>query len=137
MVSLSNSISRSSSFQSNRIIGLSGVGKTRFVQALFDETVGVDPLDRTRAIYVDTGADPNPSASSMVERLIEENRSAIVVLDNCPSSLHSALASRVSGSGAKLKLITVEYDIREDNPQTTEVVRIETNGQTPPNNYCS
>ena len=41
-----------------RINGLSGVGKTRIVQALFDQTVGVNALDRTIAVYVDTGSQP-------------------------------------------------------------------------------
>ncbi|MFG6565347.1 hypothetical protein ACGYLI_14095 [Sulfitobacter sp. 1A13421] len=111
-----------------RITGLSGVGKTRIVQALFDETVGDDPLDRTIAVYVDTGQDPDPSASAMLDRLIAEGRRAVMILDNCPSDLHSALAAKVSAGGGDVSLITVEYDIREDKPQTTEVIHIEANG---------
>lgn len=111
-----------------RVTGLSGVGKTRIVQALFDENVGCDPLDRTIAIYVDTGQDPDPSASAMLDRLIGEGRRAVMVLDNCPSNLHSALASRVSAGGGNVSLITVEYDIRDDKPQTTEVIHIEAHG---------
>lgn len=111
-----------------RITGLSGVGKTRIVQALFDETVGINALDRTVAVYVDTGENPNPSATAMLDRLITENRSAVMVLDNCPSELHSSLASKVSASEGKVRLITVEYDIKDDKPQTTEVIHIETVG---------
>lgn len=111
-----------------RITGLSGVGKTRIVQALFDETVGNDPLDRTVAVYVDTGQDPDPSASAMLDRLISEGRRAVMILDNCPSDLHSALASKVSAASGDVSLITVEYDIRDDKPQTTEVIHIEANG---------
>ncbi|TNJ40464.1 hypothetical protein [Phaeobacter sp. B1627] len=111
-----------------RITGLSGVGKTRIVQALFDETVGDDPLDRTIAIYVDTGQDPDPSASAMLERLIAEGRRSVMILDNCPSELHSALARKVSAASGDVSLITVEYDIRDDKPQTTEVIHIEANG---------
>lgn len=111
-----------------RITGLSGVGKTRIVQALFDETVGTDALDRTVAVYVDTGADPDPSATAMLERLITEGRCAVMILDNCPSELHSALASKVSAVGNEVRLITVEYDIKDDKPQTTEVIHIEAVG---------
>lgn len=111
-----------------RITGLSGVGKTRIVQALFDETAGKDALDRTVAVYVDTGAEPYPSASVMLDRFIVESRRAIMILDNCPSELHSSLASRVSTSGGKVSLITIEYDIRDDKPQTTEVIHIEAVG---------
>lgn len=111
-----------------RITGLSGVGKTRIVQALFDDTVGDDPLDRTIAVYVDTGQDPDPSASAMLDRLIAEGRRAVMILDNCPSELHSALASKVSAASGEVRLITVEYDIKDDKPQTTEVIHIEANG---------
>ena len=111
-----------------RITGLSGVGKTRIVQALFDETIGKNSLDRTQAVYVDTGDEPYPSAAAMLERLVTEGRHAIMVLDNCPSELHSELARKVSASDSKVRLITVEYDIRDDKPQTTEVIHIEAVG---------
>lgn len=114
-----------------RITGLSGVGKTRIVQALFDETVetvGTDALDRTIAVYVDTGAEPEPSATAMLERLISEKRNSIMILDNCPSELHTALAGKVSTACDNVKLITIEYDIRDDKPQTTEVIYIEAVG---------
>ncbi|MFS6803151.1 hypothetical protein WKE96_09775 [Edwardsiella tarda] len=111
-----------------RITGLSGVGKTRIIQALFDESVGADALDRTLAVYADSGDGPLPSAAAMLERLIADQRSAIMVLDNCPSELHASLAARVTSVGNRIKLITVEYDIREDKPQTTEVIHIEAVG---------
>ena len=113
-----------------RVVGLSGVGKTRFVQALFEDTIGsVDPLNRTQVIYGDTGTDLQPSARTMVETLINEQRSAIVVLDNCSAAVHGELAQQVAASPArKLKLITVEYDIREDQPQTTDVVQMTADG---------
>ncbi|WP_092797270.1 MULTISPECIES: hypothetical protein [unclassified Janthinobacterium] len=111
-----------------RITGLSGVGKTRIVQALFDEAVGKNALDRTLAVYVDTGANPDPSATAMLDRLVAERRRAVLILDNCPSELHSLLASRVSAAGGEVRLITVEYDIRDDKPQTTEVIHIEAVG---------
>ncbi|HGD3424455.1 TPA: hypothetical protein ACI4DF_003130 [Enterobacter hormaechei] len=111
-----------------RITGLSGVGKTRIVQALFDETVGTDALDRTVAIYVDTGYEPVPSATAMLDNLLAEGRRAIMILDNCPSELHASLASKVSAAGKEVSLITIEYDIRDDKPQTTEVIHIETDG---------
>ena len=69
--------------------GLSGVGKTRFVQALFDEAIGENPLDRTSVVYTDTGADPVPSARQMIDHLVADGRMATVVVDNCPPALHS------------------------------------------------
>ncbi|MCH1919041.1 hypothetical protein L9G15_06285 [Shewanella sp. A3A] len=111
-----------------RITGLSGVGKTRIVQALFDESIGQDALDRTIAIYADTGDEPNPSASAMLDRLIAEQRKAVMILDNCPSELHGVLADKLSATATDISLITVEYDIQDGKPQTTEVIHIEADG---------
>ncbi|WP_313752350.1 hypothetical protein [Mixta calida] len=111
-----------------RITGLSGVGKTRIVQALFDETIGANALDRTIAVYVDISVNPEPSAAGMLDRLIIEDRRAILILDNCPSDLHSLLAGKISSAGTNLSLITVEYDISDNKPQTTEVIYIEAIG---------
>lgn len=117
-----------SSRKTIRIVGLSGVGKTRIVQALFDETIGDQPLDRTSAIYADLGADPVPSANAMLESLLAEGRTAFLVLDNCPTDVHGKLASRITSVNSNVRLITVEYDIRVDHPQETEVVHIEADG---------
>lgn len=67
-----------------RITGLSGVGKTRFAQALFETDVGEDALPAANVIYVDLGDDISPTASEFVSYLIANDFTAYVVLDNCP-----------------------------------------------------
>lgn len=111
-----------------RVAGLSGVGKTRLVQALFDETVGENALDRTSVVYTDTGANPDPSARQMIDQLMQDGRAATVVIDNCPPALHTDLANLITSTENSIKLITVEYDIRDDKPLTTEVIHIEAHG---------
>lgn len=103
------------------------MGKSRIVQALFEESIGSNSLDKNLAIYADLGEDINPSARERLERLIIEERSAIMVLDNCPSNIHNQLAGRVSFS-SNIFLVTVEYDIQEDRPEVTSVVRINAEG---------
>ena len=110
-----------------RIVGLSGVGKSRIIQALFEESVGNNSLDKNLAIYADLGEDVTPSAREVLERLIIEKRSAIMVLDNCPSSIHNQLARHVFSS-SDIRLVTVEYDIQEDRPEVTSIVRINAEG---------
>lgn len=107
-----------------RIIGLSGVGKTRIVQALFEDGVGSNPLDGNLAVYADLGDEPTPSPRETVERLGALERPAIVVLDNCPSEWHHHFADEVT-RWSNLSLVTIEYDIQEDRPEGTSVVRIE------------
>jgi len=118
----------SSSGKPIRITGLSGVGKSRFVQALFEEGVGEGALDRTSVIYTDIGDQPEPSARAMIDTLLAQDSSLTVVLDNCASDLHNSLSARLRAKTNSVKLITVEYDIREDKSQTTEVVQIEAHG---------
>ncbi len=116
-----------SSGKAVRIVGLSGVGKSRIVQALFEETVGDEPLDRHLAIYADLGEAPDPPVRTVLERLAAEGHPAIMVLDNCSSDAHNRIASQVTHS-SDLHLVTVEYDIREDKPEETRVVRIDAEG---------
>ena len=116
-----------SSEKAVRIVGLSGVGKSRIVQALFEESVGNEPLDRHLAIYADLGEAPGPPAREVVERLAAEGRPAILVLDNCPSDNHSRIANQVASS-SDIQLVTIEFDIQEDKPETTSVVRIDAEG---------
>ena len=110
-----------------RIIGLSGVGKTRIVQALFEEGVGTGALSKHLAIYADLGASPQPSARDVVDRLAAEQRDAVIVLDNCPSPMHQELAPLVADMQT-IQLISIEYDIRDDKPESTSVVHIDAYG---------
>jgi hypothetical protein len=108
-----------------RITGLSGVGKSRFAQALFEETVGDDPLPNTSAIYADLGDDLTPTASEIVAYLIANDIAAYLVLDNCPPDVHRSLQLKVTSSGTKLRLLTIEYDISDDKPEETAVIHLE------------
>ena len=110
-----------------RIIGLSGVGKTRIVQALFEEGVGTGALSKHLAIYADLGASPQPSARDVIDRLAAEQRDAVIVLDNCPSPMHQELAPLVADMQT-IQLISIEYDIRDDKPESTSVVHIDADG---------
>jgi hypothetical protein len=108
-----------------RLVGLSGVGKTRFVQALFDELIGNGALDPSLALYANLGDDPDPQPVGMVSDLIAGRSRAIVIIDNCPPDLHKRLSEVCRAAASTVSVITVEYDIREDTPEETEVIRIE------------
>ncbi|NTZ95292.1 hypothetical protein FCH79_08140 [Pseudomonas koreensis] len=108
-----------------RITGLSGVGKTRFAQALFESGVGKDVIPSTDVIYADLGDELYPSASELVSYLIANNFCAYVVLDNCPPDVHRRLQKLISKRGIKLSLLTIEYDISDDHPEETMVFHIE------------
>ena len=110
-----------------RLVGLSGVGKTRFVQALFEADVGSDALDQELAVYADAGRTLNPPPAVVLDRLMSSKTRAVLIIDNCAPSLHRELVAELgkAGSKARVSLLTVEYDIREDLPEDTEVFRLE------------
>lgn len=108
-----------------RLAGLSGTGKTRLVQALFDDRLASDALDPTLVVYTDMSDKPVPDPPTMAEQLISERHRAIMVVDNCPPELHNQVARRCSGAGSTVSAVTVEYDVRDNLPDETEVFRLE------------
>lgn len=108
-----------------RLVGLSGVGKTRLLEALFDEKIGANALDPALAAYTDVADTPDPQPPSLAADLLAEHRRMILVIDNCPADLHRKLSEIVRVSGSTLSVITVEYDIREDQPEGTDVFSLE------------
>lgn len=113
--------------KSVRIIGLSGVGKTRLVQALFDERIETAKLalDTNQVFYTDLSHAPEPTPQSMLESLINENASAILIVDNCGQKLHSTLTEMLTKTQANISLVTVEYDITDDEPVNTQFYRLD------------
>ncbi len=108
-----------------RLAGLSGVGKTRLVQALFDARVGEGSLDPSLAVYTDMADNPDPQPTGMAHDLIAARKRAIVVVDNCAPDLHRRLTELCHAPESTVSVITVEYDIQEDEPEGTEVFRLE------------
>ncbi|NTW88236.1 MAG: hypothetical protein HGB26_03735 [Desulfobulbaceae bacterium] len=109
-----------------RLIGLSGLGKTRLIQALFENTIGEDALDPSIALYTDyseTGI--NPTAHEMARRVVESGQRVILIIDNCNPTTHSDLVRLCTVGNSKISLITVEYDVRDDEPEQTEVFRLQ------------
>lgn len=107
-----------------RLVGLSGLGKTRLVQALFESQVGVDPLDPSLAVYTDYSVETSPTARDMARLLVMRGQRSILVVDNCNPATHSELARICSDSTSCVSLVTIEYDVGEDEPEQTEVFRL-------------
>jgi hypothetical protein len=110
-----------------RIVGLSGVGKTRLVQSLFDNRLCADQpaLDPENVIYADISDAVTPQPSVMVDALVASGADCVVVVDNCGPDVHQRLTEIAKRPGSKIRLITVEYDIRDDLPEGTMCYRLE------------
>jgi hypothetical protein len=109
-----------------RLVGLSGVGKTRLVQALFDSRFGAKPLPEALAVYTNMSDDPDPQPVGMASELIAGGHRAVLIVDNCPPELHRRLTDTCRVPESKLSVLSVEYDVRDDRPESTRVVSLET-----------
>jgi hypothetical protein len=109
-----------------RLVGLSGVGKTRLVQALFDARVGSRPIKPSLAIYANLSDNPEPQPVGLASDLIANRMRSILIVDNCPPSLHRRLTDLCAASGSTVSILTVEYDVRDDQPEGTQVVTLDT-----------
>ncbi len=97
-----------------RLAGLSGVGKTRFAQALFDKNLGENPLNKNEVIYCDIGNNPNPVPITFIQELLITSKRVILIVDNCDKELHNDLAKFAIDSKSKISLMTIEYDVKEN-----------------------
>ena len=111
--------------RSVRLVGLSGVGKTRLVQALFDSRVGVEPLNHYQVYYADGLQATQPDPIQLADRLTAGGHSALLVIDNCSEQLHRSINQRCCQENSTVRLLTVEYDIKEDVPAETDVYRLQ------------
>lgn len=120
---LRNKISNTS--DAVRIVGLSGVGKTRLLQALFDGRIGQNVLNRDEVIYADGGESVSPVPVVFAHQLMASRQPVILAVDNCTPSLHQELTRICCLSDSKVKLITIEYDVKDDEIENTKVFRLE------------
>lgn len=102
-----------------RLTGLSGVGKTRIVEALFDEQVGVDALSPLKVIYADAAENLEPSAEQMLREVMLKNDETVLIMDNCSAELHVRLMTICRTQETKVSLITIEYDVKDENTEET------------------
>ena len=102
--------------KSVRLVGLSGVGKTRFAQA----------LNLSQVIYADMSDGPEPDPVTLADQLINDRSRVVMIVDDCPPDLHRRLAQTCSKSHSTVSVLTIEYDIRDDIPEvTTSIFRLE------------
>ncbi len=108
-----------------RFVGLSGVGKTRFAQALFDKRIGDNNLDVRSVWYCDIGDSPNPRPEHFIEELKLKNKPFILIVDNCGQDTHANLTKKIQST--EISLLTIEYDVKDDLPERTDVYKLQPN----------
>jgi hypothetical protein len=101
-----------------RVIGSSGVGKTRFVYEVFrdEDTITKNTL-KTSAIYCDF-RDVSDRIISIVESLSEAKSSTLIIIDECPREVAIRIGEIVASEGSNLRVLTIGNDnqpIEKDN----------------------
>ncbi len=95
-----------------RIMGLSGLGKTRTAYQVFYE----DELLKNLVVYVD--ANHAPQIDALVADWVTLRLEAILVVDNCEYRLHDRLVHEVSRSDSKISLLSLDYNFDTVSAQT-------------------
>ncbi|QQP97960.1 hypothetical protein [Lysobacter enzymogenes] len=110
-----------------RLVGLSGVGKTRLAQALFDPQIPTEPpaLPSNWAVYTDAGDGPVPTPQAMLKALGAYDHPAVLIVDNCGQTTHAALVECKHEFAPSLGLLTIEYDIQDGIPEDTRCYHME------------
>lgn len=113
-----------------RLVGLSGMGKTRLAEALFDNRILAGrALAPWLAIYADAGQELASSAALVAEQLVLAGTEAVLVVDNCTARTHAQLAEIIRREPSRVSLLTIDYDVGEEQPVETLVVRLQANSE--------
>ncbi|MBE6051552.1 MAG: hypothetical protein E7214_13130 [Clostridium sp.] len=97
-----------------RIIGLSGLGKTRMALETFkeDENDIIQSTINKNVAYIEV-ANNDAEIIKLFRDLRRRNMAAIIVVDNCSIHLHDQLEKEVMHSDSRLSLLTLDYNIEK------------------------
>jgi hypothetical protein len=101
--------------ESIRILGLSGLGKTRMLLELFRPSLSDNDsiILSSRVLYINCNFHPNADLQSLFSKLNTDQEDRIVILDNCSKSIHRQLLTFVHRGNSKLTLISLDSNPEE------------------------
>ena len=112
-----------------RLIGLSGLGKSRMVLEAFrppqdsEKDLNQEILNKMVS-YVDCQYTENSMLPNHVMQLINLKKRGILIFDNCDSNLHNRLASEIKHSDSNMSMISIDNDPSEDNKHIIRLDRL-------------
>lgn len=106
-----------------RIVGLSGLGKTRLALEVFrpseDSSENIEFRAITdQVIYIDA-ADVSTSLHGTIRQWRDQRLEGILVVDNCELELHQRLKREIEHPDSRLSLLTLDY-----NPESNDDIYI-------------
>ena len=102
-----------------RIVGLSGLGKTRLALEVFRPPE--NPQENIKSqkntdlvVYIDA-ADGSDGLQGIIKQWRDQNLEGILVVDNCDLDLHQRLRKEIEHPDSRLSLLTLDY-----NPESSD-----------------
>ena len=103
---------------------MSGLGKTRILLEIFRPNNSDEKsiLLSSRVLYINCNLYPNAEYQTFVSKAISEQTDPVIILDNCPISVHRQLLQLTSREGNKASLISLDSNPEEiDNDRINGV----------------
>lgn len=91
-----------------RIIGLSGLGKTR---TTIEAVRLLDEEFKRKVVYIDDAYENN-NLVAITNEWVSNGASGILIVDNCSVSLHDKLLRVIKRPESKITLLTIDYDLQ-------------------------
>ena len=95
-----------------RIVGLSGLGKTRTAFQVFVENEAI----RNLVVYVDSNH--APTIDALIADWVGLGLRAILIVDNCEYRLHERIAKEVCRASSQISLLTLDYNMESVSAPT-------------------
>ena len=102
-----------------KVVGLSGVGKTRLLMEALSTTAeeeGTGRRFRDYVMYVSRSHCGSETIATVMKTLVDIGQRAIVVVDDCDAETHRLLSALVKRSGSRVSLVTVYDEVPSEDP---------------------
>lgn len=110
-----------------RVVGLSGVGKSRLVHEALGPTDAEEIAPRLSDLVlyaVESEAGP-VAVKNIVQVLVDSGFRTIVVVDRCPVDSHNDLVGMVKRTGSRVSLVTIDHEIPPTTRLSDDTVLVE------------
>jgi hypothetical protein len=112
-----------------RVIGLSGVGKSRLALEALGPTEDEEttrPRLYDLVLYTVESETGSTAVKNIVQNLADVIVRALVVVDRCTFETHQDLAAMVKRSSSRLSLVTIDHEIPLDRNLPNDTLLVET-----------